>query len=436
MPSTSTGHGSHMPRVCKERTGGHSSKDGQRRKSSGSGKHKTSNFKIGSKDRAHGKGTTSSFSAGFRIASTTPHVAKIAKKEITRKENSPKTPGKGEGADIGHGCDNKTGDVTVVTSVRTRGNVRAQRVSKIPKKRQTPGSSPTNYKRFGCSSQMEPRSTASSPNPYLQLQNLATLEIINKASECIAVRPRSGLANQNLPTPSPRSSPTAKQDVGLDAPPSRNLDKDGNTLETAFNRRSQSSCSNGSERGCKTVARDATNRPASARRPGVSSSDGGDGCGGTGGTPRAADRRAHSPNLSSSNRKKPAPAARDDRQNRTRFSTAPPEQEDDDDEDDETGMPQAVRLPETKTGEPATSQDIVKRLHKNEMEKIARSVRPSQLMKHLSDAGYFRHDYSGSARTSTDNHNLRYGMKKGVERLYLWLSMYSPPDVNTSTSKT
>ncbi|GFO15914.1 hypothetical protein PoB_004241900 [Plakobranchus ocellatus] len=112
---------------------------------------------------------------------------------------------------------------------------------------------------------------------------------------------------------------------------------------------------------------------------------------------------------------------------------SPREQEEDDDEEDETGMPQAVRLPESTTDEVETYQDIVKRLHGAQMETIAKNVKPKHLLRHLAEDGYFRYDYSDHTRTNTDNHNLKYGMKKGVERLYLWLAMYSPPEENTQT---
>ncbi|GFS05036.1 hypothetical protein ElyMa_006511200 [Elysia marginata] len=77
----------------------------------------------------------------------------------------------------------------------------------------------------------------------------------------------------------------------------------------------------------------------------------------------------------------------------------------------------------------------MRRTHKVRMEKIAKNIKPSHLIHHLSQNGYFRHDYSASARTTTDNSNLKYGLKKGVERLYLWLSMYSPSDENSNKSK-
>ncbi|KAH9494557.1 hypothetical protein Btru_019841 [Bulinus truncatus] len=100
------------------------------------------------------------------------------------------------------------------------------------------------------------------------------------------------------------------------------------------------------------------------------------------------------------------------------------DQDDDDDDDEEDGIPQAVRatLPHQ---EPTTTFEISKALHLNRMEKIARAVNPQNLLSHLSTLGYLNHHYSQHMRSSLDQQNLKFGLKKGVERLYSALPSYS-----------
>ncbi|KAK3785482.1 hypothetical protein RRG08_048617 [Elysia crispata] len=448
MPLTSSTHTSQpVGRTGKHRSGDQKHKDGQRRKSVSGGRHRVPRSKISSKDRNNGKGAACNFSTGFRIASTVPHAGKIAKKEASSNSTLPaKSACKGHSlADCGHFNENKCGNRSTSAGNKPRSNGPAQLTCKI-ERRPASGSSPTNFTKFGSSSQIAEPSTEGLPDPYLKLQNMANAEMKNLLADLFLSRTRLGCStSQNSPcggaaksvfsSPSPRSPPTARYDGGsnVDRPSCRNSYKEPTPVETAMFRRSQSSCSN-PDRGCKSGAREAPNRPATARRSSVSSGDGGDGYGGSGNNLRGTAGAAHTPNGFSRRKAPSSSRSTSDKSARPRFSVTGNEQEDDDDED-ETGMPQAVRLPETTTDEPLSNQEILKRIHKVQMENIVKKVKPSRLMQHLADEGYFRHDYSGSARTSTDNHNLRYGMKKGVERLYLWLSMYSPSDESATTSK-
>ncbi|GFS05041.1 hypothetical protein ElyMa_006511400 [Elysia marginata] len=351
MPSSS--YASHSEfRSGKERSGGQTSKDNQKHKPVSAEKSRVPGSKSGKIDNGNGRAPSKNFSAGFRIASTTPHSGKVTKKEKPCSTWQPKSSRVNNVPEHVQRNVNGHGNTTAMATNKTSSRVPAQPICKTSKRRAASASSHA-YSRYGTSSQEAEPSTDVLPDPYLELTNLVNQEIKELADSARA-RLGATASGQSLqvgatpaaksfaPSPSPRSPPSARVRgvSSSDLPSGRNSSKGFVSPDTVTNCKSPVSCS-GSERGSRCGSRSTNHKVASSsKHAGVSTSDGGDGYSGCASASRAGNvAQAHGRRTASSSCRD-ASSKRGGSSRHT--ASATPEQIEDDDEDDETGMPQGV----------------------------------------------------------------------------------------------